>query len=120
MCRDLTFCRKTSVPKTSINITTTAATPTYRAPGSRTSEGENRVKGDGDRSPPMHAFIPGRRANDSMSSGAVDSSLFEHLWAFGRAKTAPVHRARGSNHVDIGNLVQRSEGRPQARSCQHP
>jgi hypothetical protein len=56
----------------------------------------------------MHAFIPGRRANDSMSSGAVDSGLFEHLWAFGRVHTAPVHRARGSNHVDIGNLVQRS------------
>src|SRR5713101_1392070 len=46
MCRDLTLCRKPSVLKTSINIITTTATPTFRALRSWTSEGEDRGEGD--------------------------------------------------------------------------
>src|SRR6516225_9188394 len=46
MCRDLMLCRKPSVLKTSINIITTTATPTFHSPRSRTSEGEDRGKGD--------------------------------------------------------------------------
>ena len=45
-CRDLLFCKKSSMLKTSINIITIAATSMFRALRSRTSEGEDWGGGD--------------------------------------------------------------------------
>src|SRR5712671_2917410 len=68
MCRDLMLCRKPSVLKTSINIITTTATPTFRALRSRTSEGEDR--GEGDKSPYRLPVILDRRARSPSLSPA--------------------------------------------------
>ena len=55
------FCRKPSVLKTSINIITTTATPTFRTPRSWTSEGEDR--GEGDKWSPCRLRVTGCRCD---------------------------------------------------------